>query len=223
MKKKSAKQSVNDETKLDKKLKSSLPYIGFIVALVIIYFISSWIFGAMGKVTYEGLTFAKEKYGEIPVYRYSYYVQSPEGKLYLYNLFVRKNPAKNEVPMLTDGIVLNGVDTIYVSINGTGLARVCNDTIIAVASLSQFIANNFIKVRGGTPDREEAEGANQTYLDCNTYPESTTIKIQAADKTEIVQEGNCFIINSANCEVLSAVEKFIVQTVADATKRQAQN
>jgi len=186
--------------------------IGLIVLLLGIYFIMS----ELNKVEYKGLAFAKERFGEIPVYRYSYFFNDNQGQLIKYNLFLRNDPRTNTVPIEGE-IALGG--NIYISINSTGLND-CKESSIAVASLAAFIINNQLTLVAGTPDLEESKANNVSHITCEIYQNNPVILIQAGEETKIVRENNCYRINVANCDINPAIEKFEVQTIIDAKKRQ---
>src|SRR3989344_956651 len=63
------------EKEAEKKLDKQLYWIlGIMVSLILVFLASSYIFQQLSKFEYEGMTFTKEKFGEIPLFRYSYYV-----------------------------------------------------------------------------------------------------------------------------------------------------
>jgi hypothetical protein len=217
-----------EDSELDKKIKKFAPVIAVIAALIVAYFLFSWIFASYGRVSYGGLTFTKEKFGTIPVYHYSYFLNSPSGALVEYNLYIRNNPAENKVPVNIKGKIFyieGGI--VYIGVNGTELTN-CNQSSIALATLSQFLTNNFIKIKGGTLDYNESRTENITYVSCDQHTGSTVIRIKAANETAItnretnvVNQKNCYTINVANCEILPAVEKFIVHSIIDAKNESA--
>src|SRR3989344_265330 len=91
-------------------------------ALIIIFLISSAVFQSLNKFEYNGLTFTKEKFGQIPVYHYYYFLKSKQGQLIKYNLYLRIDPRKNNVSV--DGeILLKDDRSVYLSINTTGLTQ----------------------------------------------------------------------------------------------------
>lgn len=214
-----------EESELDRKIKRNLklylPIVIFLVAIVSVFFIFSQIFSSFGKVKYDGLTFTKEKFGEIPVYHYAYYLSSPTGALVQYNLYIRNNPAENKVPV--DGkIRFAAGNLVYIGIDGEGLSK-CNQSSIALAGLSQFLTNNFIKIKSGVLDIKEAVAENLSYISCEGHPDNRVIKIKTGNATYITNKEvsnddikTCYTISVANCEVLPAVEKFIVQSIVDA-------
>ncbi|MDO8509273.1 MAG: hypothetical protein Q7S27_06360 [Nanoarchaeota archaeon] len=192
---------------------------GFLILLVGIFFISNYIFSNLNNIEYNGLTFAKESFGEIPVFSYSYYI-TPKLK---YNLYLRNDPRKNNVP-LTGKAIDNGIEflkeeTIYLSVDPKGLTE-CEYGRVGIGTLASFLSDNQLKVVGAAPDEALAAEVNVKFATCEYRPQDKVILLQAGDKTEIIQDNeNCIVINVANCEILDAVEKFEVQSIIDARDR----
>jgi hypothetical protein len=208
----------DQETHIDKGIKKYLPLIISLAVLAIIFLVLYYFFQGMGKVEYQGLTFIKQKFGSVQVYSYNYLVESPNGKIIQNTLYLRGDPSKNKAPLTGEIIYREGVMT-YISINATGLTK-CNYSLVSIATLTNFLVSNNLNVKGGTPDKEEAEQNNQTYATCEEYPYSTVIMIRAGNETKVEKtEENCYVISAANCEILPAVEKFIVQSILDARAR----
>lgn len=209
------------ETKIDSQIKRYFPFLIGLGVLVLIFIILSYIFQGIGKINYEGLTFTKEKLGELIFYHYSYHVMSPAGKIYEYNLYLRNNPKTNSVPIEGE-ISYVPENMILIGINNTGLTECNQNTTLALAELSQFLTNNFLKVRGGYVDYNYSKTHNQTYISCELYPENTVIVMESGNETKVSRTGtNCYHVSSANCEVLQATEKFIVQSIIDAREATA--
>lgn len=193
--------------------------IGWLVGLFILYLILASVFSRLGTFTYEGLAFTKEKMGKIPVYHYSYYYESNSGGLIKYNLYLRSDPRKNNVKV--DGEVgLAKGKFVFISINGSGLSS-CEDSNIAVASLSAFLTNNEFMVKGASVDGEEAKANNVIFANCENRPDNQVIVIGKGNETLIVKKDMCYTITAKCEEILQAVEKFEVQAILDAKARAA--
>lgn len=187
-----------------------------LVVLVILFFLMYFFFHNYGKINYQGLIFTKEKFGKIPIYRYSYYFND-SGQTYKYNLYLRNDPRKNNIPV-DEGIEFSRGKMTFISINST-LSK-CEDGGIAISSLSAFLTNNLINVKGATPDKKESEENNIRYATCESYPDNTVILIQPGEETRIDKKNkNCYIVSISQCQILDAVEKFEVQSILDAKAR----
>ena len=183
-------------------------------ALLLIFLFFFSVFSESRKFDYQGLTFTKEKYGEIPVYRYYYYFTDNSGQMIKYNVYLRNDPRENNIPV-TGKIVFNVSKSVYFSINDTGLKE-CENAVIGVADLTKFLVDNQFQFKAGTPDSTEAKEMNRTKITCEIYPSISVIELRNGNTTQIVKTNNCYKIDVANCEVLEALEKFKVQSLIDA-------
>ncbi len=221
------KKKIKDEVKSDDKKNSKAKYsinkqlliilIGM-ATLVIIFFIASAFFQRLNKFEYNGLTFTKEKFGQIPVYHYYYFLKGKQGQLIKYNLYLRIDPRKNNVS-INGEIVLRDDKSVYLSVNSTGLTQ-CEYGAAGIASLSQFLSGNQLIVRGASPDEKEAYDNNVWHATCEKWPSDTVILIEKGDSTKIIRDNeNCYRIEVTNCEILDAIEKFQTQSIIDARER----
>ena len=193
--------------------------LGLLVFLIAAFFLSNYFFSRLNTFKYEGLTFTKEKFGEIPVYHYYYYI-TPQLK---YNLYLRNDPRDSAVSLtgnaVSQGIEFSKQDSIYLTVSPEGLTQ-CEYGRAGIGTLASFLADNQLNVIGAASDEELAKEANVKYATCEFRPSEKVILLQAANKTEIIHEKeNCYIINIANCEIFDAVEKFEVQSILDAKTR----
>jgi len=214
-KKKGKKKGNKKERKIEREL---LWIIVFLAFLVVVFLVASSIFRGFNSFEHEGLTFTKERFGNIPVYHYYYYFRGNDGGLIKYNLFVRNDPRENNVPVSGDDIVFEEKNKIvFVAVNSSGLQE-CVDGILGVAELTNFLVGNQIDVQGGNLDFWDAGKERQKWITCENRPRNIVIAIIEGDKTEINIDGNCYEITIANCEVLEATERFAIQSVLDAKK-----
>lgn len=189
--------------------------IGILAVLFVVFY---YVFQDWGTIKYEGLKFTFEKYGEkLYFYHYEYYFKGPDNQVYKNNVYLRHDPRKNKIPV-EEEIIFNNIQPIYISINSQEL-KSCNDSVIAVATLSQFLANNFLNIKGATPNETEAKEKNITFANCTSHPEHNVIVLQSGENTKISKEENCYLIDINNCEIQQAVERFVVQALVDAKKR----
>ena len=216
-------QDMPDEEKINSNNKKQLFWaLGMMASLVILFLISYAAFNRIGKFEYEGLTFTKEKFGEIPVFHYYYFFDN-KGEKYMYNLFLRNDPRKNTVSItgkaVDDGIIFDSKKTTYISIDPEGLIG-CKYTTVGISSLTSFLKDNKITVKGATPNYEQAELNNVEYITCAGNINNDVIILKGGNETRVVRDSeNCHIIEIANCEVLEAIEKFEVQAILDAKEK----
>lgn len=219
MEKKAQKTRKEKERAIDKKIKELWPLWAFIGTLVLMGVIFYFIFSNYGKISYEGMEFAMEKYGTLLVYHYSYMIKAPSGQVFEYNLYLRNNPKENSVPVYGK-ILYPANKIILIGINGTGLTN-CNNSIIAVAELSEFLTGNLISIKGGNVEQNQSMSNNTIQISCDKYPENPVIIMQSGNETKVERTTeNCYVISAANCEILKATEKFIVQSLIEIRKAQ---
>ena len=205
---------VKRKNKGERRLEKELIWIAaFAVFLVLVFVVSNEIFKSFNRSEYEGLTFTKERAGNLDIYHYSYYFED-RGDLIKHNLFVRKDPATNEVPVRGEVIFDKGKD-VYITLDTTDLEE-CPYSVLAVGDLAKFLADNRFRVKSGLDDFYEAGRKRQEYVTCANRPDDSVILIRKGEKTKITAYELCFEIEVANCEILDAIEKFKVQSVVDA-------
>lgn len=198
---------------------------GAMVGLVIIFLVSYSIFQGLKNINYQGLSFKKEMFGQIPLYHYYYIgkvktitggVISEQNKKV--DLFLRNDPNENNITV--DGEIIFPEDkSVYIGIGNEGISN-CKYTVIGLATLSSFLSQNGISVKAGVADLEDAKANNLTHISCEKYPSSAVILIEKGEKTKITKsKGYCYTISVNNCETLPAMEKFIVQSLIDARGR----
>ncbi len=203
--------------KQDKKSKNYAYGIWFVIVLIIVFFITFLIFRGLGTIEHEGLTFKKERVGSISVYHYYYLYKDASGQIVQNNIYLRNNPAKNEIPINEKQIYYPSHKFVYVSINASALEG-CPQSSIAISTLASFIANGGLTVKGGSLEQTNATANNVTqYITCHNKPVNPIIQINSGNTSEISINNLCYDIRFSRCEdVLPAVEKFIVQSILDA-------
>ena len=193
--------------------------IGMMIALVIIFVFFSQVFKSLNNFEYNGLEFKKEKIGEnLNVY---HYIRNFEysGRMYSYNLFLRNDPRKSNVPVEGAPFEFSSLNPVYISVNAKKLIE-CEQSSISIPLLAQFFTSNFVKVYAATPNIIEAQANDLTYATCESAADGNVIIVSDGDETKVERTAdNCYHITAANCEILPATEKFIVQTIIDASSR----
>jgi len=135
------------------------------------------------------------------------------------NLYLRNDPRKNKVPIDGEIIFPNNGDNVYVSIDPTNLTQ-CEYSSVALSNLGSFVYGNLFNMKPGVSNEEIAEATNRTYIDCETNPEEMTIIVKAGNGTKVVREKNlCYVIYSTDCEIMPAVEKFMVESIVQTKQR----
>jgi len=194
--------------------------VGMMVGVVLLFAFASYIFSSFNEFEYEGLTFTKEKFDEIPVYHYYYNMMKNDesGDIIKYNLYLRTDVRKNDIPVQGSDIYFPADRFVYVAIGGFELEE-CENTGIAVSELSAFLTNNQLIVKGASSDVIHSQVKGIKYASCDEYPDNAVIEIKPGDVTRVKTSGLCTEIFVKDCEILEAVEKFEVHAIVDAKAR----
>lgn len=170
------------------------------------------------SANYEGLKFQKVSYGQLEVYYYSYGFKYMN-QSYAYNLYVRNDPTKNNIPVNGTIRYQTLESKAYISFDFENLAS-CNNSIREVTTLTLFLEGNLLKTNLSSPDLDYSRAHNTTYANCMTPKDNMVIMIQKGNESRIDKYNRCYVLSVKNCEdMLNVVEKFEVQSIADAKKR----
>lgn len=201
---------------------------GIMLGIVAVFLVSYSFFQDSKSFDYQGLTFTKEKFGDILFYKYSYSTDKPgitgsvvDSKgMQQVNLLLRDDPRKNLVSV--DGKIeyLRREKFVYISINSTGIT--CEKSTIAIANLASFLSQNGFNPEPGVPDEAEAKEMNLTYVTCENRPNNMVILLQSGNQNSIVRKDNCYTVTIADCDIIAPTEKFIVQSIIDAKEPQTE-
>lgn len=190
--------------------------LGSMAVVLALLFLSPMVIREFTSFEYKGLAFTKERFGNIPVFHYSYYFTDEIGQRYQYNLYLRNDPRKNLVSMTGD--VVFDRFSVAITMNSTALAQ-CSTSLRDIATLSRFLSDNLITTTPGNVDQKIANANNLTYVTCESNPRDTVIEIIPGKETRVEQEGRCTRIQYARCEeLLPAIEKFMTEAVIDAKR-----
>lgn len=192
---------------------------GVVVFIILLIFLMPVVVKSINTFNYKGFEFAREKFSEITVFRHSYVFFDSAGQQYQYNLYLRNDPRKNEVPIEGD-LFFSLNRPVYISVNSTDFEG-CGTALRDVAAVSSFLSDNQIDIKAAHPVKETAEEFNLTYASCDEHPVGEVVLISSGDKTE-VRAGNdgCYEIRTASCDDLTwANEKFIVETIIQARSK----
>ena len=205
---------VRKERKIEREL---LGILAFLAVLVIAFLIASAYFRSLNSFEYNGLTFSKQKLGEIQLFHHTYYVKTSSGQLAKYNFYVRNDPRENNVSISGKSNLLSAGSVAYLSVNSDGLQQ-CIYGPLALGSISSFMSDNQMKVVAGNLDFWQAGVRRDLWATCENKPGNRVIEILKGNETKVTIKGNCYRIEVANCEILEATEKLELQSLIDARK-----
>ena len=211
VKKKKVVKKIMNENKISNK--PVYKFLGFILFLVLLFFVSSYLIKMTYNFDYQGISFTKEKFGELKVYHHYYYFKDGYGELFQYNLYLRNDPRENNVSVDGKIVYPSQKDFIYISIGDR--VEECPDSSLAIAQLSSFITDNQMFLKTGLANENKAEESNVPHVSCDKYPDDFVISLMKGDETSITKKNKCYEIEIANCDILKAVEKFEVQSLVD--------
>lgn len=188
------------------------------IALILVVLLVYWYLQSIQKISYEGIKFEKQKYGNIIVYYYYYNLRDNAGNVMQYNLYLRNDPrGLAKIPVIGNISYPAKGDYMYVSANNTGF-ETCENTALAMWTIGAFLSNNYIDFNVATPDQNEAKIKNISYADCEHNLGKIVLLIQTGNVTKITKKGECYVMEVADCKILEAAEKWELQSIVDARK-----
>lgn len=199
--------------------------LGSMLFIIALSLVALTLKGEANSFDYEGLDFKKEMFGNIPIYKHTYLTEKfvttagnviGTGKARTVTLQLRNDPRELEdIPVEGRIEFLEREKRIYITFDSSeGL--LCDYSPIAAHQLSLFLKQNAYNVKAGTSDEEASQERELDYITCENRPERMVISFVSGDETTIERQDNCYTITVANCEILPAAEKFIIQALVDA-------
>lgn len=187
--------------------------IGVVIVLGLIY-VSYKSYLESKKIEYAGLKFEQKKFGDLNFYYTRIPLFDKNGiNTVNYSMYLRNDPRTLE-DIKIEGVIRIKPKTILASEPGLQ----CENNGIAGGELGQAIGL-WTKVITGTQNKTLADNRSIPYVSCNAsegmYLDSTSLAFKVANVTGISQKGaDCYEISVANCEILEAVERFIIGAYA---------
>lgn len=196
--------------------------IGIILIVVLFFVIKS---NFIDRFDYKGLEFQKTQLGEIRFYSARFPIVSGTGKVigdYAVNL--RNDPRKLDYITIntTTGKIEFAVDRnkygdVYISLNP--FMEICEDSGIAVLTLSTFLRDSGLNVKSAVTDKAYAKANNLTQRWCTNSGFDTVIIVTNGNETSINEIApNCYEMSFKECEVLQVSERFILIILEDYAK-----
>ncbi len=223
------KELISEKSKKETEAKKEAPnysrqlywVLGVMVVIFVSFFLSTSVLKSMKTFEYRGMTFTKESLENIPLYTYSYNLVTPitgratsQANVKAVKMILRGDPRENHVPLIGE-IDLAKKKTVFIVTDEKGLTG-CEYGSVGFASLSGFLTANGIKIEGALMNKEEAEKNNLKYVTCENRPNNPVIEITGGEETRVDIMGNCYSIKVANCEIMPAVEKLMVEMIVQA-------
>lgn len=204
------------DEKLDKKTSNQVKWFFIFLGVVLIaLLLGGWVNIEAKKFDYIGLTFQKEKFGEIPIYTTQITGYGINGMPMNFKLVLRNDPSKSEIPIEGKIRFLRN-SPVYISINSSSGIEECGDAI-ALVSYGYFMTGLGFDLKTASPDQELANERNQPFVDCSNKKDSTVVLLTSGNETKISQSPdneNCYVLSVNNCETIPLVERFEIATLA---------
>lgn len=171
---------------------------------------------------YMGVEFSKAREGKIDFYTAKLPAINTAGEVTNYaKVDFRTNPKSlGSIPVdFKTDIIFVKDKTVYVSVS-ENLSGCSGYSGVALINLGRFVTLFGLDVKGAVDDKSYRNNNVTPYVNCNTNPSNTVILVKNGEQTKIEQTGtNCYEISFANCEVLSAVERFELQVMSEYVSR----
>lgn len=169
-------------------------FIVGIVAVLLLVVVVYFFIHSLRIQNYEGIKFATVKFGDLIMYQTSVPYLINKTTYVPYNFYLRTNPKKLKNIAFPEGLELMKVSGFTFPSNLT-----CDgDSTIALANLE-----NLHFVIGGKLVFDNNATCDERY---NLY------KIVESDKTEIIElSPRCYEVRVANCEILPATERIMLE------------
>ncbi len=211
---KSIQKKETKERKIEKEILGVLIFLGVLIG---VFVIASSYFKSLNYFEYEGLTFSKERAGNIQVFHHNYYLKVA-GKLINYNFYIRNDPRYNNISIEGKSQLLAPGAVAYITVNSEGIQS-CKSGPLALGGLSGFLADNQMKVIGGNLNFWDVPLKKNEWVTCENKLGNRVVEIFEGNETKITIDGSCYRISVSNCEILEATEKLQVQSIVDVKKR----
>jgi hypothetical protein len=197
-----------------------------ILIIVVVPFINT---NFINKFDYHGLTFQRTQLGQIEFYSTKFPVVAGTGQVtgeYAVNL--RNDPREIEdieVRVGFDDIDFRyyknkdggiGYYPVYISLDP--LMEVCEDSSLALLTLSGFLKDSGLEIGSASMDKEYAAANDVLYKRCEK--ESTVILVTQGNENKITEIGEtCYEIRFKDCDILKVSERFVLNILEQYGKR----
>lgn len=199
-----------DENKHEKQLKVILIALAGIILIVLaIYFISD----NSKNFKYLDLNIQKTQIGKLNLYYVEFPLTDITGNVAGYSAsYFRADPRKLGYIDIDGKIKLKKTTALVADSEVVH----CEDSILAGASLAQFLGKAGIKTIGATSNKSEAQELKMEYATCDDTSKYSVVEFRNSTETKIIQKDDCYIIEVANCNIMDASERFMIGLYAHA-------
>lgn len=213
-----------------KRISIALTIIVVILALVVFGFVfktqllTFWEKLQGNVFDYHGFTFVRGKQGSLVLYATKLAIYRPvQNETFLYTLYLRNDPRTLE-KAIESNISSKLTRKVYVSFESEPLQ--CNGSILAAYKIGEFLDAAAIYKEGTFASEEIAKNlSNNSYKikNCSDAQGKWSVilfKQSDTNKSYIHQEGQCYILEVANCNMIEMSERFILAMIDVMAKKQ---
>jgi len=212
--------------RLNKKRFSILIVIIIVVialALTFIFFRDQFF---SNKFEWHDMTWTKERFGSIPVYKLNMEIYRPNQKEpFYYELYLRNAPRKLEKMPADITIKFPKKVKVYVSFDRGPLQ--CPETVLASYKLGEFInalghekegavaSEDLLNDTGYENASDKVKNCNDVGVELYTHKVTSVVLLKSSDMpySYVHQNGYCYILEIQGCESVKTSERFILSII----------
>lgn len=199
---------MNEQEK--KKLRKAKIFIVIIIAIFILgFFLIKSDLAKQNNFEYKGLRFTKINLDNLTFYTTTLFL-STDNKIVLQTFNFRNDPKKLE--KISFNVETRITKKSYVSFTPEAL-KCKKEATLAGWELGDFLGRIGSEVKAGVTEHSE-ENANASIINCSSSKDMVIILKAQAKKTRIYQDKeneNCIILEARECQLIEAVERFILE------------
>jgi len=190
------------------------------VAVVLVIVVLPYIkMNYIDKFDYHGLEFQKTQLGDLIFYSSRFPVVIENQVVGTYSVNLRNDPRELEyIPLDTQDekiefTINNGkFGDAYITLNP--FMEICDNSGIAMATLSGFLKDSYLNVSSAVTDKAYAKKNDLTQRWCNNDPLDTVFVVTDGNKTAITEiQTGCYEMSFKDCEILEVTEKVILNVL----------
>jgi len=198
-----------------KKQERQIRIILFWIVLVMVFTIAFvFFYRNASNFTYRGIKFQRENMNGLIFYKTNLQFTMQDGT-FTFALYTRNDPRKLEKIPINATIVLKKGGFVSFEPRVSN----CYASNIAANEIGTVLAALGMKVRGATTDNKTAEEKNVEMKTCNDTNLITGVVLESSNRSFIGQEGNCYTLHIANCDIIAVAERFIYETIFQLTEQ----
>ena len=206
--KKKAAEKVKEKAEARKKREKQTKFvfammIVLLIAVVGTYFIAD----SLRTFSYGGMKFQKANQGGRILWMAKIPVAEYEGKPNSISFGFREDPRE-----LGD-IEINGAIRLKQNtalVADSKLVESCEDSILAGTTLAVYLRALGVNPYPAAINKSEAIERDVKYASCNDTATHSIIIFEEGERDRIIQEGDCYKLEIANCNFMNVTERFMI-------------